>query len=91
MLGLIDPSLGRLSALLLRPAGKQRDDFESAVALLLQVLGFAPAHIGAMSGWNDESDILVSCPAGEVIIIECTTGVPDDEKLSMLVSRRIRF
>jgi hypothetical protein len=91
VLGLVDPELKRLMELLTRPTGKQRDDFESAVALLLQMLGFAPMHIGAMSGWNGEPDILVSCPSGDVLLVECTTGAPDDEKVSMLVSRRARM
>ena len=91
VLSLVDPGLKRLTELLTHPTGKQRDDFESAVALLLQTLGFAPMHIGAMSGWNDEPDILVSCPSGDVLLVECTTGAPDDEKVSMLVSRRARM
>jgi hypothetical protein len=90
LLSLVDPELKRLRELLTRPSGKQRDDFESAVALLLQMLGFAPMHIGAMSGWSGEPDILVSCPSGDVLLVECTTGAPDDEKVSMLVSRRAR-
>jgi len=88
---LVDPELTRLRALLTEPSGKQRDDFESAVALLFQLLGFAPAHIGAMSGWTHEPDILVSCPSGETLVVECTTDVPDDGKLTLLVSRVARL
>lgn len=88
---LVDPELVRLRALLTRPTGKQRDDFESAVSLLFQILGFAPAHIGAMSGWTHEPDIFVTCPKGETLIVECTTDVPDDDKLMMLVSRTARL
>ena len=88
---LVDPELTRLRTLLTRPTGKQRDDFESAVALLFHMLGFAPAHIGAMSGWKGEPDILVTCPNGETLLVECTTDVPDDDKLMMLVSRAARL
>jgi hypothetical protein len=89
LLSIVDPDLKRLRGLLLRPADKQRKDFEAGVALLFQMLGFAPAHIGAMSGLTDEPDIFVSSPTGDVLLVECTTGVPDDRKLSLLVSRSI--
>jgi hypothetical protein len=54
------------------------------------MLGFAPAHIGAMSGMTQEPDIFVMAPDDEVLIVECTTGVPDDGKLTKLVSRAAR-
>lgn len=91
LLGIVDPDLKRLKDLLLQPTDKRRDDFEAAVALLFQMLGFAPAHIGAMSGWTDEPDILVTSPTGDVLLLECTTRVPDDQKISLLVSRTIRM
>jgi hypothetical protein len=90
ILSVVDPGLRRLQSLLTNPKEKERDDFEAAIALLFQMLGFAPAHIGAMSGMTQEPDIFVIAPDDEVLIVECTTGVPDDEKLAKLVSRSAR-
>jgi hypothetical protein len=91
VLSVIDPELGRLQALLTNPKEKERDDFEAAVALLFQMLGFAPAHIGSISGMTQEPDIFVAAPGNGVLIVECTTGVPDDEKITKLVSRAVRL
>jgi hypothetical protein len=87
----MDPELRRLESLLTKPDKNQGRDFETGFAWLLQVLGFAPIHIGAMSGCSGEPDILVLAPSGEVLIVECTVGVPDDDKLSMLISRTARM
>jgi hypothetical protein len=39
----------------------------------------------------DEPDILAASPSGDVLVVECTTGIPDDKKLTMLVSRAARL
>jgi hypothetical protein len=87
MAALVDPELRRLKDLLTTPGKKQGRDFEAGVAWLFQLLGFAPIHIGAMSDLTDEPDILVTSPSDDVLIVECTTGIPQDKKLTMLVSR----
>lgn len=91
MVELVDPELRRLGKLLTDPKKTEGRDFEAGIAWLFQLLGFAPVHVGAMSGLTDEPDILVMAPAGEVLIAECTIGVPDDDKLTLLVSRVARL
>jgi hypothetical protein len=50
----------------------------------------AGPNISAMSGMTEEPDILVMILGEVVLIVECTTGVPDDNKLTMLISRVAR-
>jgi hypothetical protein len=88
---LVDPGLSRLEELLVRPKRTEGEDFEAGIAWLLQMLGFAPIHVSAMSGMTDEPDLLAMAPGGTILIIECTTKVPDDKKLTMLVSRTVRM
>jgi hypothetical protein len=90
ILNVIDPQLTRLQKLLTNPTEKQRDDFETAIGLLLQVLGFAPAPFGKLSGMGGEPDIFVEGNDGEMLVVECTSDVPDDDKLMKLVSRTAR-
>jgi hypothetical protein len=91
LVNLVDPQMSRLEALITRPERNMARDFEAGVAWLPQVLGFSPIHVSAMSGMTDEPDILVTGPDGEVLIVECTTGVPDDDKLTLLISRSARM
>lgn len=91
LVSLVDPQMTALEGLLTRPEKNQGRDFETGIAWLLQMLGFAPIHVSAMSNMTDEPDILVTTPTGEVLIVECTTGVPDDRKLTMLISRVARL
>lgn len=88
---LVDPGLERLGKLLINPERTQAEDFEAGLGWLFQLLGFAPIHVSAMSGLKDEPDLLVMGPQGEVLIVECTIGVPDDAKLTRLVSRVARM
>lgn len=91
LVGLVDPKMTALEGLLTRPEKNQGRDFETGIAWLLQMLGFAPIHVSAMSNMTDEPDILVTTPTSEVLVVECTTGVPDDKKLTMLISRVARL
>ena len=89
--GLVDPGLSRLEELVVRPKKTEGEDFEAGIAWLIQMLGFAPIHVSAISGMTDEPDILATAPGGTILIIECTTKVPDDKKLTLLVSRTVRM
>ncbi len=91
MTDLVDPGLARLTKVLVNPERNQGEDFEAGIAWLFQLLGFAPVHVSAMSGLKDEPDLLVMGPMGEVLVVECTTGVPDDAKLTRLISRVARL
>ena len=54
------------------------------------MLGLAPAPLGKLSGLTDEPDIFAEGADGEMLVVECTTDVPDDDKLMKLVSRTAR-
>lgn len=59
--------------------------FENGVALLLFLLGFAPA----VQIETDAPDLVVSGPNGELAVVECTTRVADfSSKIGRLVDRR---
>jgi hypothetical protein len=87
VIGLVDPNGSRLEKLLTEPGKKEGRDFEAAVAWLLQILGFASVHVGAMSGMSGEPDILARASPDIVLIVECTTGIPTDDKLTLLIAR----
>lgn len=63
--------------------------FESAVAWLLWLLGFSPAHLGDTAKVQDAPDILVATPSGHIAVVECTTGLVTNEKLSKLRARAL--
>lgn len=66
--------------------GKDSSKFEQAVASLLYLNGFA----AAVQQESDAPDILVSTPAGRLLLVECTFRVADfASKLGKLVDRRI--
>jgi hypothetical protein len=66
-------------------------DFEVGCAWLLQLLGFASFLLSSMSRLNKEPDILAQAPNGNVILVEGTIEVPDDDKLTKLISRATRL
>lgn len=90
VLNIIDGGVDRLWELLTRPKGTQRDDFEAAVGVLFQLLGFSPAAIGGMSQMQDEPDFFLEAADGEILVVECSTDVPPDKKFMNLVSRARR-
>jgi hypothetical protein len=91
LLGLIDTDLSHLTSILTDPARKQLDDFEPAVALLLQLLGFESLYIGRISRWKDEPDILATSPMGDLVMVEATTRIPDESKLTLFATRVARM
>jgi hypothetical protein len=74
-----------------RSQDKDGRDFEAGAIWLLQLLGFSSFHLGAMSKLNGEPDVLAQAPNGDVILVECTIDVPDDDKLANLISRTAKF
>jgi hypothetical protein len=59
--------------------------FESAVAALLFLLGFAPS----VQLESDSPDLVVATPLGRLVVVECTTRVADvATKIGKLVDRR---
>ena len=60
---------------------------ETGIANLLYMLGFAVDPLAA-THMTDGPDVLASTPAGDLIVVECTTGaMQNDGKLSKLLSR----
>ncbi|HDR8937560.1 hypothetical protein LGM38_02285 [Burkholderia vietnamiensis] len=60
---------------------------EAGIANLLYMLGFAVDPLAA-THMTDGPDVLASTPAGDLIVVECTTGaMQNDGKLSKLLSR----
>ncbi len=67
---------------------KESRDFETGVALLAWMLGFSSAHLGSTPRLSDAPDIVGTTPKGDMLIIECTTGLLKAEnKLSKLIER----
>jgi hypothetical protein len=81
-----DGQLEKLTELLNQPSkrGVSRD-FESAVASLLWILGFAPLHLAALS---DAPDIIAVSADGNIAVVECTlSSLKADNKIQKLVDR----
>lgn len=66
---------------------KLRDDFESSVAVLFYLLGFETVRIGGNRKTTDGPDIYAKAPSGELLVVECTSGAFDEEKLGKLMTR----
>ncbi len=67
---------------------KDARDFEFGVAWLMWMLGFSVAQAGGTSRTSDAPDIIAISPKGNIVIVECTTGLLKAEhKLSKLVDR----
>jgi hypothetical protein len=59
--------------------------FEKGVAALLFLLGFSPV----LSVETNAPDIVVTTPAGRLVVVECTTRIADfNSKLGKLVDRK---
>lgn len=64
-----------------------RNDFESSVAVLFHLLGFETVRIGGNRKTTDGPDIYAKAPSGELLVVECTSGAFDEEKLGKLLTR----
>ncbi len=64
------------------------DDFEEAIGWVLWTLGFASATFGTNPKTSEAFDTIAVSPAGDFLVVECTTGLlRADGKLSKLVAR----
>ncbi len=85
---IFDPDRAMLKQMLLNPGKNGGDDFESAVSTLLTLLGFSVAHYGGASKLRDGPDLIALTPSGQVAVIECTIGFPNqNHKLLKLAQR----
>lgn len=87
---LADPRLKRLRDPLVNPRNdEERREFEAGIATLLFMLGFDSVRIGASKKLSDAADIFAMTPAGDVIIVECTTEVLDPRNKLQKLLRRV--
>jgi hypothetical protein len=85
----VDPGLKIFTDYITKSGKTQRDqhDFESAVAWLVWMLGFSPAHLGG-SKQLETADLVVTTPSGDFAVVECTTGlIKAEHKLARLIER----
>ena len=85
-----DPRLEGLSRVLEKVSDRSdrwRNEFESTVAVIFHMLGFETVRIGGARKLTDGPDIYASTPSGELLVVECTTGSFNDEKISKLIAR----
>jgi hypothetical protein len=92
LVNVVDPNMailkGYLTPDLNVPSKNRADDFESAVTWLLWTLGFATVAFGTNAKTRDAFDVVAASPAGEFLVVECTTGMlRADGKLSKLIAR----
>ena len=67
---------------------KEARHFEHGVAMLTWMLGFTVAQPGATPRLSDAADIVAATPKGDMLVIECTTGLLRAEnKLPKLIDR----
>jgi hypothetical protein len=87
----IDPGLKILRENLNKTGrGRDQDDFESGVAVLLWMLGFSPAHVGRDKRL-ESADQIATTPQGHFAVVECTTGLlKADTKMARVIERAER-
>lgn len=68
--------------------GANARDLEIAVGWLVWMLGFSSTHIGGSKKTEDAPDLIAATPSGNLVVIECTTGIlKEDSKLPHLFER----
>lgn len=68
--------------------GSKARDLEIAVSWLFWMLGFSVTPIGGHKKTSDAPDLIAVAPSGDMLIVECTTGIlKEDSKLSHLIQR----
>lgn len=67
---------------------KNARDFEFGVAWLMWMLGFGITQVGGTARTSEAPDILATTPQGNILVVECTTGLLKAEnKLANLIDR----
>lgn len=85
-----DKQLSILKDALQKEVRGRARDLEASVGWLLWMLGFSVAHLGANVRMSEAPDLIVTSPAGNFVIVECTTGtLKGDGKLSKLHERAL--
>lgn len=66
---------------------KGRNEFESSVGVLFYMLGFESVRIGSVRKLSDGPDIYALAPQRDALVVECTTGAFNKDKLEKLLVR----
>jgi hypothetical protein len=73
---------------LLQPEGDRAADFEWAVGALFHLLGFSSNVHGKIPKLQHGPDLVAFSPAGNVCVVECTLGLPNqNDKIAKLARR----
>jgi hypothetical protein len=67
------------------------DALESAMASVVSMLGFQVLHLGLGKKTRDAVDVVARCNTGGLLLIECTTAILGQDKVSKLVARAARL
>jgi hypothetical protein len=81
----VDPALENLKDVLERARGTRPPsrDFETVISWLFWMLGFSTIHVV----YSEAPDLIVACPNGNIMVVECTTNAIDGNKIAKLVAR----
>lgn len=83
-----DEDMKLLKMMLLKPESDKSDTFEGVVSVLYNLLGFSVVSYGRLPKLQEGPDIIAVTPAGKIVVIECTLGLPNKkDKLAKLVQR----
>ncbi|MBI5572918.1 MAG: hypothetical protein HY914_23445 [Desulfomonile tiedjei] len=85
---IFDQDLDQLRKMLLKPDTDKPYVFEGAVSTLFSLLGFSVSNYGRIPKLQKGPDIIAVTPMGHIGVVECTTGLLDEnDKLAKLVQR----
>jgi len=88
----IDNEMAALKNFLSGQSRNPSEDLERGGALLLSLFRFSVAHYGLIPTLRDGPDLLAFTPSNELLVIDCTTGLPNENnKVSKLISRTERI
>lgn len=89
MIEVTDPELVQLRRFL-KPTNPETGSsraFETAIHLLLHMVGFRSGHVSAFTHMQQDVDVFALTPADDAILVECKTVPPDLNMLDKLWSR----
>lgn len=88
----IDNEMTTLRSFLSGQSKNPGEDLERGAALLLSLFRFSVAHYGLIPTLRDGPDLLAFTQANELLVVDCTTGLPNESnKVSKLISRTERI
>jgi len=82
-----DKDMRFLESALLNSESRNAKEFEDAVSTLFYLLGFLVVNYGRITKLREGPDIIAISPAGNIEVIECTVGPPNEKKYEYLNRR----